>query len=523
MEEKTNIETDLDRRAARGGTALIMSRVVNQFIGLGVVWFQAHYLSVWAYGVFELFLGTVVIINTLGNVGVSDIARRFLPEFAEKDEDNFIAITLRLVLLIRFIVCAIVLLLSYVFYDKVGPFFNIEEYRDIFGLFAIGALFTTEAMMMTFCYSALLKQVRYVFVFTFYNIFRVVAFYLVLSAGEGLAGAFVIEGASSLILFFGLYGPLSAEYKIEDTGGIRRMPVKRMAKYGFFMYLNNLGNILFNTTTDKFVISAMLEKAALGYYSFATKLGYAATRWMPHNLIGTVIEPFVYRKYIRENTEETLSRKFSKIITLQAFFVLPTTIFILTFSEPVIRHIFDPKFLPASGILGGLAVTFAIASLRFPLSIVATAQEKVKLLFFAQTTFAIYNLVADIILVKYIGLWGAVLATGTATLFLIASIWIVLSRSLKLSVESGPLIKLTVNTLLMGLFFIFIKGYVQNLVWVIGSFLAGGSFYLIMTYFNPPYNREVILEMWKSFRSRSKIGRENADKKNFKDKKKNGS
>ena len=100
MEAKSNMVTNLDRRVTRGGVALIISRMINQFIGFGVVWLQAHYLSVWAYGVFELFLGTVVIINTLGNVGVSDIARRFLPEFAEKNEYNYIAITIRLILLI---------------------------------------------------------------------------------------------------------------------------------------------------------------------------------------------------------------------------------------------------------------------------------------------------------------------------------------------------------------------------------------------------------------------------------------
>lgn len=490
---------DLGRSFARGGKALVLSRIINQFIGLGVVWSQANYLSVWAYGVFELFIGTIVIINTLGNVGVADIAKRFLPEFAEKNRDDFISVTVRILLIVRFTVSAMVLLFAYFFYDKVGAFLNIEEYRDVFGLFAVGALFTTETFLMTYCYSALFKQVRYVIVFTAHNIFRFVAFFFILRSGGGLAEAVAIDGASHLLLFLGLYVPLAEEYPF-DREAIRKLPGKRMSNYGFFMYLNNLGNILFNTTADKYVISAMLDKAALGYYSFAVRLGYAALQWMPHNLIGSVIEPFIYRGYIRENKEEALAEKFAKIITLEAFFMIPTTVFFLTFASPVIEHIFDSKYLPASGILGGLAIVFAVSTLRFPLSIVATAKERVKLLFVAQTVFAIYNLVADIVFAKYIGLWGIVLATGTASLFLIIALWIGISRFAVLRVETVPLFRMTANAFLMGVFFWFARDFANSLLAVIASFLAGGSLYLILSYFNPPYDRETLKEIWRFFK-----------------------
>jgi len=497
-DEKTN-NADLGRNLATGGKALVISRIINQFVGLGVVWSQANYLSVWAYGVFELFIGTIVIINTIGNVGVADIAKRFLPEFSEGNRDDFIAATVRILLIVRFTMSALILLFAYFFYDKVGAFFNIEEYRDVFGLFAVGALFTTETFLMTYCYSALFKQVRYVIVFTAYNIFRFVAFYFILRSGGGLAAAIAIDGASHLLLFLGLYIPFAEEYPFDRTA-LGELPRKRMSNYGFFMYLNNLGNILFNTTADKYVISAMLDKASLGYYSFAVRLGYAALQWMPHNLIGSAIEPFIYRGYIRENKDEALSEKFAKIITLEAFFMIPTTVFFLTFSSPVIEHIFDSKYLPASGILGGLAVVFAVSTLRFPLSIVATAKERVKLLFVAQTVFAIYNLVADILFAKYIGLWGIVLATGTASLFLVIALWIGISRFAVLRVETGSLLRISANAFLMGVFFWFARDFANSFMKVIACFLAGGSLYLILSYFNPPYNRETLKRIWRFFK-----------------------
>ncbi|HDR91430.1 MAG TPA: hypothetical protein ENN75_04175, partial [candidate division Zixibacteria bacterium] len=214
--------------------------------------------------------------------------------------------------------------------------------------------------------------------------------------------------------------------------------------------------------------------------------------------------PFIYRNYFRENKDEALAEKFAKIITLDAFFLVPTTVFFLTFASPVIEFIFDSKYLPASGILGGLAVVFAVSSLRFPLSIVATAKERVKMLFVTQTVFAIYNLVADIVLAKYIGLWGIVIATGTASLFLVISLWIWISRFAELRLEIVPLAKIGANAFLMGLFFWFAKGAANSLLTVIGLFLAGGLLYLILSYFNPPYDRETLKKIWQFFKESRK-------------------
>jgi len=487
---------NLERKAARGGVAMVISKMLNQAIGIGVVWIQVHYLSVWAYGVFELFMGTVVFINTLGNVGASDIVRRFIPEFIEKNERNCVAVTIRILLIVRLVASAIFLVFAVLFFDKFGDFFNIEEYEAAFTLFAIGALATTEAVLMNYVYWAMLKQVQYSIVFTIYNITRFAAFYWVLNIGGGLPEVIAVDACSNLLLFLGLYLPFARRFDAKGASDKSRPPVKRMAKYGLFMYLNNLGNIFFNMTTDKYVISAVMGKMALGYYSFAVRVAMAASKWMPDQLVGSAIEPFIYRDYTRRNSEDVLSEQFSKIVTFEAFFVLPTMVFVLIFSQPLIRYVFDPKYLPATWILAGLAVVFAISTLRFPLVLVATAKERVKLLFATQTVFAIYNLVADIVLVKAIGLWGAVVATGTAIVFLIITLWIGLSREVLLKIEGGAVGKIFVNTTLMGGFFYLARSRISSLWTLIAAFLVGGSLYLLLSYINPPYDRETLRFMW---------------------------
>jgi len=485
---------------------MVIGKFVNQAIGFGVVWIQAHYLAVGAYGVFGLFMGTALYIATLGNMGTADIVRRFIPEFAEKDDKRAIAITVRALLIIRFTASAFFLCLIILFFEQIGPVLNILEYKSVFTFFAFGILLFMEARLMYFIYWALLEQVRYTVILTGYNLFRLAAFFIVLNSGGGLIEALAVDAASQLIFFLGLYIPFSIEYGT-DTRGDSKIPIKRLVRYGLFMYFGNLGHIFFNTTTDMYVISAYLNQIQLGYYAFAVNIGQAIMRWMPSKLVGSVVESVIYRDYTRSGSSEGLSKQFAKIISAEAFFVVPTMVFLITFSEPLIRWVFDVKYLPAKGILAALGAVFALTSLRYPLDLIATAKEKVRLLFIAQIVFAIYNLVADIILVPILGLWGAAIATGSSVIFLVITLWIALSRLVKLSVEPATLLRIGLNAFGMGVFFYFIKASVGSLSGFILAFLAGGCIYLILSWINRPFSRETLEVVWAFIRQK-----QNADK-----------
>ena len=484
-------ETDsIKQRAIRGGKAMVFGKIFNQAISFGVVWIQAHYLPVWAYGIFGLFLGTTNYINTLGNAGTGEVAKRFVPEFAEKGDIRSIARTVRGLVAIRLLVSAFVLAVIVLFFDKIGPLLKIGEYRTLFTFFAFGILFTLEARLMFSVYWGLLRQPFYMVVFTAFNIFRLVGFYLVLGNGGGLVGALAVDAASNLLFFIGLYLPFIFEFD-PRAPKTHRIPIRRMVRYGAFMYSSNLGHIFFNTTTDLYIISAMLGKVELGLYAFAVTLGQAIMRWMPDKLVGSVIETVVYRDYTRKNSADALPEQFSKVVTMQAFFVLPTAIFLITFARPLIERVFDAKFLPAAGICGGLAVVFAVAAFKFPLNLVATSLEKTKLLFISQTVFAIYNLVADIILIPILGLWGAVIATGTAYIFMVAGIWIPLSRSVRLKIDGGALVRIIANSALMGLYFHLLSKGISSLLEFIAAFVGGGLLYLLLSIVNCPIDREM--------------------------------
>ena len=500
-EPESNI-SGLRKRAIRGGWAMVVSKIVNQGISFGVVWIQAHYLPVDQYGIFGMLLGTVMYISTLGSGGSSDIVRRFLPEFAEEGEKWKIAATVRGVVLVRFVLSALFLGLTLVFFRYFAGFLDITDYRFAYSFFTLGILFTVEARLMWVIYWALLKQVKYSVIFTIYNLLRLVTFYLVLKSGGGLIEALAVDAGSQIFLFLALYIPFVAEYPLKKEPHEQDVPVRRLSRFGAFMYFGNFGHILFNTTTDMYVISAFMDKVSLGYYSFAVNLGRAVMKWMPTKLVGSVIESVVMRDYTRRDSADALPMQFSKIVTAEAFFVIPSTVFMLTYASPLIREVFGTKFLPAENILRGLAVVFAVSSLKFPLEIVARALEKAKLLFYTQVFFAVYNLVGDLILIPRIGLWGAVLATGSSHLLVVVTIWIILGGEVSLPLEKIPLLKIAATAFLMGIFFHFPAKEVASVWSFIGCFLAGGLLYLILTAVNPPYPGDVLKRYFRGIMGR---------------------
>ncbi|MCK5833275.1 oligosaccharide flippase family protein [bacterium] len=483
-------DADIKKAAIRSGKAMVYGKILNQAISFGVVWIQAHYLPVWAYGVFGLFIGTVTYVNTLSNAGTGEIARRFIPEFTEKGEIEAIGRTVRGLVLIRFIFCALFLGIIVLLFDYLGPLLKIADYKSLFIFYSFGIIFTLECFLLFGVYWALLRQPFYMIIFTVHNLFRLVAFYYVLSRGGGLVGALAVDAISYFFLFIALYLPFINEFDIKSFS-FSNLPIKRMFRYGIYMYSSNLGFIFFSTSTDLYVISALLDKHELGLYAFAATLGQAIMKWMPDRLIGSIIETAIYREFARKGDTEKLQLYFSKVLTLQTFFVVPTAIFVVIFASPIIENVFDSKFLPSSAICGGLAVVFAIAAFKYPLTLVATSLEKTRLLFFSQTVFAVYNLIADIVLIPILGLWGAVIATGSSFLFMIISIWITLGRLVRLPVEGIALFKILVNSSIMGVYLYYLSDKISSIFGLIAAIISAGVIYLLISYFNCPVDKEL--------------------------------
>ena len=106
---------------------------------------------------------------------------------------------------------------------------------------------------------------------------------------------------------------------------------------------------------------------------------------------------------------------------------IPIFFFIAVLGEELIKLFFGGKFLEYSHVLVGVYFFSILNAFQMPLGLMAQLKERADIMLYSKV-FAVYNLIADIFLIKYFGIWGAVFATGTAVLGKNMFIWCFLRK-----------------------------------------------------------------------------------------------
>ncbi|PIE74436.1 MAG: hypothetical protein CSA18_05095 [Deltaproteobacteria bacterium] len=146
-----------------------------------------------------------------------------------------------------------------------------------------------------------------------------------------------------------------------------------------------------------------------------------AQRVMPTNYLSDVIRPLFFVGNKEKNLGE-IQRNFQLLFKTVFLFACPLFVAFLLLSREVIVVIFNGEFIDYYLILIAVACSNFLNTFSVPVGLVAQLKEKADIIFYSKI-FAVYNLLADIALIPFLGIWGAVLATGTALLGKNLYIW----------------------------------------------------------------------------------------------------
>jgi O-antigen/teichoic acid export membrane protein len=145
------------------------------------------------------------------------------------------------------------------------------------------------------------------------------------------------------------------------------------------------------------------------------------TQLLPIRQFGSVIQP-VFFGVKRAESAVRIPRYFTLLTNLTLLVQWPLLAFAIAYHREFVTVIFHGKFVEYSWLLP-LVMGFATLN-RFqePASMVVQYEEKSSVLLLSKI-FAIYNVVAIIVLVKVAGIYGAALANGTGQLMKNLFIW----------------------------------------------------------------------------------------------------
>jgi len=321
-----------------------------------------------------------------------------------------------------------------------------------------------------------------------YLFFRFCIIFYLLNAGHELRGLILGEVLSYALLFLlQSYGYRRGFSRNIKTAGKIEINTKRLVRYGGFSYFNEMGAKILDVSSDLIIISAFLGPASAGIYALANRVMSLISRMMPHRIFREVIRPAFFTKYIRDNNRKELENMVNMLTKFIAFFFIPVMVAVWVLGEKIIIHIFDPKYINSLNILWIAAAFTALNSVQFPLGMVTQAIERPEINLYSKV-FSIYNIIADILVIKYFGIVGVAVVTGSAILFKNIFIYRYTQRYVSFSIDLKPLGRIILNALVMGVLLMGLKGFAVNILSLIVVSLIGGISYLLISFLNKSFS-----------------------------------
>ena len=401
----------------------VVFRVLSQATSLVVAVLLVRALSEHDYGIYNLFYSVISLLGMVASFGLANTLQRYIPEYYSNGEFRIANNLYRIASIIRLFSNVFILGLGLIFWDLIAPYLKIVAYKQYFMLFMLIILLHMQRGLLEICFDSYFLQ-KYSQGFS-------LVFVLIKAAGYTLAVLMkmnlwfilIIDLLASAIIF----SVLQFFYykKVPITKGhmerINKGEKRRLIRYALFYNFNDTGAGLLNADFDNFIIVMYLNLVAVGAYAFCNTITRMIGRLIPVNYLLSVIRPAFFSIGSKSDSRQ-VNRFYQSLVKINYLFNIPIFFFIAIFGEEFIKIFFGGKFLEYRHVLTVVYFFTMINAFQMPLGLVAQLKEKADIILYSKI-FAVYNLIADILLIMYFGIWGAVFATGTAVLGKNIFIW----------------------------------------------------------------------------------------------------
>jgi len=352
---------DLYRLVRKSSFFLLGGKLIIPIVNFLVTVYVIRILSVGDYGIYNILLAVMGYIGLFSSLGLSNVFKRYIPEFYQKNDLGAISKLVFEGFLLRLVIAVLFVIIAILSSQFLGKIFKISEFAWYFKIFLFAILFSLEANLLANVLTSLFLHKYFIISQAIYTFARAIILFYLLQAGQGLNGLLTTEAISFcllLILYMSFYDRKFRKNKAIPFRKLKKgnFPYKRLARFGLFSYLSEGGVQILDTSTDFFVISAFLNPYQVGLYAFANKVAQLATKWMPHKLLFDVIEPAFMTKYSISEDKIQLNRMFGLLMKILAFCYFPLIAGIIALGDKIIIYIFDPAYISAISVLVIIAI-----------------------------------------------------------------------------------------------------------------------------------------------------------------------
>lgn len=454
-----------------------VSRLITAIVGLVIISFLTRYLGQAGYGAYETVLSYLFIFTVLADFGLHVVHVREISRHPK--EEKFISsniFTLRLISLFIVIVLALI----------IGKFLPYpKEVKDGIMVASIFVLFSSLSQIL----SGIFQKYNTFYFVSFADILtRLIQLGLVFYAirfGYGFP-AFIWILSLTAAMQFGVIFLISRRF-IKFSLALDIEFTKKILKTSLPVALSLLFTAIY-IRTDVLMLSLMKSQSEVGIFRLASKL-LEAVVFFPALLVELTMPSF---SHLALGAKELFSQIFKKTFNILLILAIPTVVFLIVLSRPIIFILGGNEFIDSALPLKILALVVGLVFLNNLGGKALIAADFQKTGMWIYISGAILNIGLNFLVIPKFGYLGAAFTTLMTEILVTTAMFYVLYVKIGFSPEIKKTFKLIIAGLAMSLVAYYFDG--QN---ILAPLVLGSIAYFSLIYLLGCISKEELREILK--------------------------
>jgi O-antigen/teichoic acid export membrane protein len=412
-------------RARRSLFDTIAFRILSQLTTIVGYVVLVRAMSKSDFGVFNLLYSFIPLVGTVASLGLEQTLRRFQPEYLRQDNSAAATWLVKRVAQARLATNCVILVALLLSWNLVAPRFHLGPHRVEFEILCILVILHFQSQILQLSMASHMLH-RYSVGSVAMLSFGKLLWYSGLAAAGALSlrTALCADTAAYAIVYVFLriayQRHCAANAKAE---AFKPSPAerKRLMKYAVYNNFNDAGTLFLDSRMDNFFVAAFMNAVSVGIYAFYMRLNEMANNILPVRLFENIIQPMFFAVDPKD-ADWRLPQYFTFLLNTNLLLQWPIVAFALVYHSEIVRVVFGGKFIEHAWLLPVVLAFSTINCFATPVSLVAQYEEKAQILLLSKI-FAGYNVIAMLLLIPYLGLYGAAIASGSAQAFKNLFVW----------------------------------------------------------------------------------------------------
>lgn len=418
-------EKSLAVRASRGYFLSQATRIIE----FGLVFVQsliiARLLGPERQGYYATIIGFGNLVGLIGSLGFDEVANKYVAVLSDdiKKVGGLFSIILRLRFVIAFGISLSIFLLA----DRIAVALGNEILEPWIRLAAPMFLVNAVYSLMRFLYIGLLR-IKSISIIQITNLtLTTLLFYIVLKKGMGINGLIII----SIIVFLLTILFILLESRKIIFKGERPDNLRPMLNFGFFNWFNNIVGFLLGKQIDVLLLSAFkLPGEQIGFYHVGVGAARLISTITVSGLFGVSLSTLSLE--FKRGGYEATKKAWWVLLKMSIGIAIPILSFVFVLGDDIITFFYGTEYMPAINLFRAFIIFHIVLRIlgydQHVTAIYSIGKERVE--FLIRVIWGSLNLIGAIILIPILGVWGALIATGSALVGVVITEMIVIGRVL---------------------------------------------------------------------------------------------